>query len=84
MAPPPPDSSVESSPAAGVDAIVSCIVTFEPGFDGHECLEELIAILVRSEIRVREARLHFTSLEDVFRQLTGAAVASDMPGVAPS
>jgi ABC-2 type transport system ATP-binding protein len=54
------------------DAIVSFVVTFQPGIDAHACLEDLVALLVHAQIRVREARLDLSSLEDVFRQLTGA------------
>jgi gliding motility-associated transport system ATP-binding protein len=60
---------------AGQDAIVSFLVSFAPAADAHECLEELVALLVQSGIRVREARLEHTSLEEVFRQLTGADLA---------
>ena len=52
------------------DAIVSFVVTFQPGVDAHACLEDLVALLVHARIRVREARLDESSLEDVFRQLT--------------
>jgi hypothetical protein len=55
------------------DAIVSLVVTFRPGVDGHSCLEDLVALLVHSQIRVRDARLEQSSLEDVFRQLTLAS-----------
>ncbi len=58
----------------GQDAIVSLLVTFEPSANVHECLEDAIALLVGSGIRVREAKLQQSSLEDVFRQLTGADV----------
>jgi ABC-2 type transport system ATP-binding protein len=64
---------------AGQDAIVSFLVSFDPDADAYECLEELVALLVRSGIRVREARLEHTSLEEVFRQLTGAD-AADVAG----
>ena len=47
-------------------------VTFEPSADASSCLEDLVSLLVRSGVRVREARLRQSSLEDVFRQLTGA------------
>jgi ABC-2 type transport system ATP-binding protein len=67
--PPPPDPV---SGAYADDAIVSFLVNFDPIFDGHECLEDLIATLVRSGIAVREAKLRASSLEEVFRQLTGA------------
>lgn len=53
-------------------AIESFEVTFEPGADAALCLEELVEQLVHARIGVREARLSQSSLEDVFRQLTGA------------
>jgi ABC-2 type transport system ATP-binding protein len=65
----------EEAAAQGIyseEGIVSILVTFAPEADGFECVERLIAILVRADIRVREARLRETSLEEVFRQLTGA------------
>ena len=70
----PPDPSADQSDAApaGPGAIVSLQVTFDPSVDASSCLEDLVALLVRSGIRVREARLRQSSLEDVFRQLTGA------------
>jgi gliding motility-associated transport system ATP-binding protein len=58
------------------EEIVSLLVSFEPGPDANTCLEEVVALLVKAGIRVREARLKQSSLEDVFRQLTGA----DMEG----
>jgi ABC-2 type transport system ATP-binding protein len=58
----------------GHDATVSLLVTFEPGADASTCLAEIVALLVRSDIAVREARLKQSSLEEVFRQLTGADV----------
>ncbi len=70
LAPPAPDQTGDAVDPLARDEVVSYIVTFEPGIDGHDCLEDLVASLSRSEIRVREARLHLTSLEDVFRQLT--------------
>jgi ABC-2 type transport system ATP-binding protein len=74
LLPPAPDQAVaDAAEPLARDEIVSYIVTFEAGFDGHDCLEELVASLMRSDIRVREARLHVTSLEDVFRQLTLAS-----------
>jgi ABC-2 type transport system ATP-binding protein len=60
--------------ALGHDEIVSLLVSFEPGADANRCLEEVVALLVNAGIRVREARLKQSSLEDVFRQLTGADV----------
>lgn len=54
------------------EGITSILVTFAPEADGFACVERLIALLVHSDIRVREARLRETSLEEVFRQLTGA------------
>jgi gliding motility-associated transport system ATP-binding protein len=60
--------------AYGHDAIVSLQVTFEPGADASTCLAEVVARLVRAGIAVREARLRQSSLEEVFRQLTGADV----------
>jgi ABC-2 type transport system ATP-binding protein len=75
-----PPSSVPGraapSLAPGQDAIVSFLVSFDPSADAHECLEGLVASLVHAGIRVREARLEHTSLEEVFRQLTGADVAA--------
>jgi ABC-2 type transport system ATP-binding protein len=75
-----PPSSVpgRASPSLvpGQDAIVSFLVSFDPMADAHECLEELVASLVQAGIRVREARLEHTSLEEIFRQLTGADVAA--------
>jgi ABC-2 type transport system ATP-binding protein len=68
-------SRVSAAPY-GLDAIVSFRVTFEAEVDGYACLEDLVALLVRSGIRVREAKVEQTSLEEVFRQLTG-----DTPGV---
>jgi ABC-2 type transport system ATP-binding protein len=62
----------ESVSLAGHDAIVSLQVTFEPEADASECLAELVARLVRAGVGVREARLKQSSLEEVFRQLTGA------------
>jgi gliding motility-associated transport system ATP-binding protein len=61
----------------GHDEIVSLLVSFEAGADANTCLEEVVALLVKAGIRVREARLKQSSLEDVFRQLTGA----DLEGV---
>lgn len=54
------------------DAIVSLLVTFDAEADASACLAELVARLVRAGVGVREARLKQSSLEDVFRQLTGA------------
>lgn len=54
------------------DAIVSLLVTFDPEADASACLAELVARLVRAGVGVREARLSQSSLEEVFRQLTGA------------
>jgi ABC-2 type transport system ATP-binding protein len=68
----PPSPSADADAGYGQDAIVSLLVTFDAEADGHTCLEEVVALLVRSGIRVREARLQLSSLEDVFRQLTGA------------
>jgi ABC-2 type transport system ATP-binding protein len=62
----------ESVPAPAHDAIVSLLVTFEPEADAGACLAELVARLVRAGVGVREARLEQSSLEEVFRQLTGA------------
>jgi ABC-2 type transport system ATP-binding protein len=59
-------------PSGAEDGIVSLLVTFDPEADAYDCLEQLVSLLVGSEIRVREARLKETSLEEVFRQLTGA------------
>jgi ABC-2 type transport system ATP-binding protein len=59
-------------PLAGHDATVSLQVTFEPEADAGACLAELVARLVRAGVGVREARLKQSSLEEVFRQLTGA------------
>jgi gliding motility-associated transport system ATP-binding protein len=75
---PPSSAPGRASPSLvpAQDAIVSFLVSFEPMADAHECLEELVASLVRAGIRVREARLEHTSLEEVFRQLTGAGVAA--------
>ena len=56
----------------GQSAVVTWFVTFEPSADASSCLEDLVSLLVRSGVRVREARLRQSSLEDVFRQLTGA------------
>ncbi len=72
MLPPDPFPSEPDALAPGLGAIVSWHVTFEPSADASGCLEDLVALLVRSGIRVREARLRQSSLEDVFRQLTGA------------
>jgi gliding motility-associated transport system ATP-binding protein len=69
-----PPASPEDIAAYGADAIVSLLVTFDAGADANACLEEVVALLVRSGIRVREARLKQSSMEDVFRQLTGADV----------
>jgi len=69
-----PPASPEDAAAYGADAIVSLQVTFDAGADANTCLEEVVALLVRSGIRVREARLKQSSMEDVFRQLTGADV----------
>jgi ABC-2 type transport system ATP-binding protein len=75
-----PPSSVpgRASPSLvpGQDVIVSFLVSFDPLADAHECLEELVASLVQAGIRVREARLEHTSLEEIFRQLTGADVVA--------
>jgi ABC-2 type transport system ATP-binding protein len=78
LVPPPPTrpSGVPLPEAYGHDAIVSLLVTFEPGADAPSCLAEIVALLVRSGIAVREARLKQSSLEEVFRQLTGADVES--------
>jgi ABC-2 type transport system ATP-binding protein len=62
----------ESVPPFGHDAIVSLQVTFDPDADASSCLAELVARLVRAGVGVREARLKQSSLEEVFRQLTGA------------
>jgi len=59
-------------PSGSEDGVVSLLVTFDPAVDGYDCLEQIVTLLVGSEIRVREARLKETSLEEVFRQLTGA------------
>jgi ABC-2 type transport system ATP-binding protein len=72
MLPPPPDADPGDASVYGQDAIVSFLVTFDAEADGHRCLEEVVALCVRSGIRVREARLQQSSLEEVFRQLTGA------------
>jgi ABC-2 type transport system ATP-binding protein len=71
---PPASDTLEADPALHGDEIVSLLVSFDPGADANTCLEEVIGLLVRSGIRVREARLKQSSLEDVFRQLTGADV----------
>jgi ABC-2 type transport system ATP-binding protein len=63
---------IGSSPPLAHDAIVSLQVTFDPDADASACLAELVARLVRAGIGVREARLRQSSLEEVFRQLTGA------------
>jgi ABC-2 type transport system ATP-binding protein len=74
---PAPGSVMPPSEAGyGHDSIVSLLVTFEPAADASTCLAELVALLVRSGIAVHEARLKQSSLEEVFRQLTGA----DMEG----
>jgi ABC-2 type transport system ATP-binding protein len=65
-------SPADTAAGLGQDAIVSLLVGFEPGADASTCLEEVVALLVRAGIRVREARLEQSSLEEVFRQLTGA------------
>jgi ABC-2 type transport system ATP-binding protein len=74
----PAVAAVAASPDAEAghsqDAIVSLQVTFEPDVDASTCLAEVVALLVRSGIGVREARLRESSLEEVFRQLTGADV----------
>lgn len=62
----------ESTPPGGHDAIVSLLVTFDPEADASACVAELVARLVRAGVGVREARLKQSSLEEVFRQLTGA------------
>jgi ABC-2 type transport system ATP-binding protein len=54
------------------DAIVSLLVTFQPAADPNTGLAEVVALLVRSGVAVREARLKQSSMEEVFRQLTGA------------
>jgi ABC-2 type transport system ATP-binding protein len=72
LLPPPPGVDAADGALYGQDAIVSLLVTFDAEADGHRCLEEVVALLVRSGIRVREARLQESSLEEVFRQLTGA------------
>jgi ABC-2 type transport system ATP-binding protein len=59
-------------PSGAEDGVVSLLVTFDPEVDAYDCLEQIVSLLVGSEIRVREARLKETSLEEVFRQLTGA------------
>jgi ABC-2 type transport system ATP-binding protein len=59
-------------PSGAEDGVVSLLVTFDPEVDAYDCLEHMVSMLVGSEIRVREARLKETSLEEVFRQLTGA------------
>jgi ABC-2 type transport system ATP-binding protein len=59
-------------PSGSEDGVVSLLVTFDPEVDAYDCLEQIVSLLVGSEIRVREARLKETSLEEVFRQLTGA------------
>jgi ABC-2 type transport system ATP-binding protein len=76
LVPPPParPSGVPMPDAYGHDAIVSLLVTFDPSADASSCLAEVVALLVRSGIAVREARLKQSSLEEVFRQLTGADV----------
>ena len=79
LVPPPvsptsPSASAPGAEAYGHDAIVSLQVTFEPGADASTCLAEVVARLVRAGISVREARLRQSSLEEVFRQLTGADV----------
>jgi ABC-2 type transport system ATP-binding protein len=77
LVPPPLAASppgVSTAEAYGHDAIVSLQVTFEPGADASTCLAEVVARLVRAGIAVREARLRQSSLEEVFRQLTGADV----------
>jgi ABC-2 type transport system ATP-binding protein len=69
----PPSGRISAVPGGSLhdpDAIVSFLVTFQPGVDGHACLEDLVALLVQAQIRVREAKLEQSSLEDVFRQLT--------------
>jgi ABC-2 type transport system ATP-binding protein len=72
LLPPALDAATFDGAAPGQGAIVTWFVTFEPALDASSCLEDLVASLVRSGIRVREARLRQSSLEDVFRQLTGA------------
>jgi ABC-2 type transport system ATP-binding protein len=75
LVPPAPASELPAAQAAyGHDAVVSLLVTFEPGADASSCLAELVARLVRAGLSVREARLKQSSLEEVFRQLTGADV----------
>jgi len=63
-------------PSGSEDGVVSLLVTFDPEVDAYDCLEQIVTMLVGSEIRVREARLKETSLEEVFRQLTGAPDSS--------
>lgn len=70
--PPDPAAPQPEAAVASQGAIVSWLVTFEPSADASACLEDVVALLVRAGIRVREARLKQSTLEDVFRQLTGA------------
>jgi ABC-2 type transport system ATP-binding protein len=72
LLPPAPAGSEPVAAEALPGPIVTWQVTFEPSADASTCLEDVVALLVRSGIRVREARLRQSSLEDVFRQLTGA------------
>lgn len=62
-------------PSGSEDGVVSLLVTFAPEVDGYDCLEQIVTELVGSEIRVREARLKETSLEEVFIKLTGGVDA---------
>lgn len=71
LVPPAPGAAAGASALGVVDSL---LVTFEATVDGGACLGELVALLVRSGVAVREARLEQSSLEEVFRQLTGANV----------
>jgi ABC-2 type transport system ATP-binding protein len=70
-------------PSGAEDGIVSLLVTFDAEVDAYDCLEQIVTSLVSSEIRVREARLKETSLEEVFRQLTGATDPTSSPLPSP-
>jgi ABC-2 type transport system ATP-binding protein len=70
-------------PSGAEDGIVSLLVTFDADVDAYDCLEQIVTSLVSSEIRVREARLKETSLEEVFRQLTGATDPASSPLPSP-
>ncbi|MEO8181438.1 MAG: ABC transporter ATP-binding protein [Deltaproteobacteria bacterium] len=63
-------------PSGSEDGVVSLLVTFAPEVDAYDCLEQIVTELVGSEIRVREARLKETTLEEVFIKLTGGVDAS--------